>query len=165
MKTYKYSILVFVIVVGSEVMFKCLRHVYSLLHHKSRDSVKNLQTSGAKRQRTVNKIIFFPDQGILSRLTSGNTRCGRQGTSQIEGDLDNEHKDSCEKSHLSQLITRSISSHENGVPLSTYLKRSTSLIHLVNALDSAKCSLKVCMYVITLQDLVDAVVRAKVSDC
>nr|XP_045593323.1 uncharacterized protein LOC123754996 isoform X1 [Procambarus clarkii] len=42
-----------------------------------------------------------------------------------------------------------------------YLKRSTSLIHIINALESAKRSLSICIYVLTCKDLLDAVVRAK----
>ncbi|KAG0725601.1 hypothetical protein GWK47_038311 [Chionoecetes opilio] len=48
---------------------------------------------------------------------------------------------------------------------SSYLKRSTSLIHLVEALECARRSLSRCVCnVITLPDCVVALVRAKVSD-
>ncbi|KAG0725129.1 Mitochondrial cardiolipin hydrolase [Chionoecetes opilio] len=160
MKTYyKYSILVLgIIVVGSEVMFKCLKQVRRLLHSKGSDSMKNPKKScDAKRQRTVNKVIFFPDQGILSRLPATNTRCGRQDSALRETRRDNIREDSYEKPHLS----RPHSYNENGELYSSYLKRSTSLIHLVEALECARRSLKVCVYVITLPDCVVALVRAK----
>ena len=164
MKTYKYPILVIAIAVGSEVIFKCLKHVYSVLCPNSGDTMKSVQTS-CDAKRTVNKVIFFPDQGILSKLTANNTRCSRQDLITIDGESNNQHQDSYKKSHQSGPIPRPFSFHENGVPHSTYLKRSSSLIHVVNALDSARYSLKVCVYVITLQDMLDAIVRAKVSDC
>lgn len=164
MKTYRYSILVVVVaVVGSEVIFKCLKHLYNVLHCRSRDTVKHCATSWSeKKQMTVNEVIFFPDQGILSSLTASNASYRKQNMLEMEEEPDI-HLKSRRKSHQSRFLARPFSFNENKVSHSTYLKRSSSLIHLVDALDSAKGSLKVCVYVITLQDLVNAMVRAKVS--
>ncbi|XP_063858385.1 uncharacterized protein LOC135099795 [Scylla paramamosain] len=162
MRTYKYSILVIAAVVGTEVIFKCLKHIYNVFYYKSGDKVKHHVTSwDSKKQRSVNEVIFFPDQGILSSLTASNTSCRKQNLIVMEENSGIHHLQSSEKCHQSRFITRSFSLNENEVPHSAYLKKSSSLIHLVDVLDSARCSLKVCVYIITLQDLVDALVRAK----
>lgn len=44
-----------------------------------------------------------------------------------------------------------------------YLSHSSSLIHIIKVIEKAKRSLKICVYVFTSKDLIDAVVRAKVS--
>lgn len=162
MKTYRYSILVVVAaVVGSEVIFKCLKHIYNVFHCRSRDTVKHCVSSwDGKKQGAVNEVIFFPDQGILSSLTASDTSYRKQNMVEMEEEPDI-HLKSSRKSHQSRFIPRPFSLNENKVPHSAYLQRSSSLIHLVDALDLAKGSLKVCVYVITLQDLVDAMVRAK----
>ena len=163
MRRYKYSFFVIAAVLGTEVIFKCLKHIYNVFHCRNSDTVKNFVTSGdAKKQKAVNEVIFFPDQGILSSLTADNTNY-REQHFVMEENSGIHHLQSSEKCHRSRFITRPFSLNENEVPRSTYLKKSSSLIHLVDVLDSARCSLKVCVYLITLQDLVDAMVRAKVS--
>lgn len=44
-----------------------------------------------------------------------------------------------------------------------YLANSSSLIHIINVIDNAKRSLKICSYIFTCKELIEAVVRAKVS--
>lgn len=151
MKTIKYSLLTIAVIVGSEVLYKCLKYVYSLLQQENCGSLKE-DSSHQTGRRTINKVIFFPDQGILSRKI-------QQDSIPAEKNSYNEHQ--YRYSHHSDVMTKP--SNETTAPQSPCLQWSTSLIHLVEALDNAKHSLKVCVYFITLQDMVNALLRAKVS--
>lgn len=153
MKILKYSLLTIAVVVGSEVLYKCLKYMFALLHQKSSDIV-NEDSSDQNGKKIINKVVFFPDHGILSRSNQEDSNLERK-------DSNNDHQHGYRYPHHSKLVIRSL--NEAIAPHSSCLKRSTSLIYLVDALDSAKCSLKVCVYVITLQDMVNALLRAKVS--
>lgn len=153
MKILKYSLLTLAVVMGTEILYKSLKYAFALFCQESCDSIQE-DSCDRTRKKTINKVIFFPDQGILSRYI-------QQDSIPREGNSNDKCQYTHKYPHHSKLIIRP--SDEKIVPHSSYLKRSTSLIHIVDALDSAKHSLKVCVYVITLQDLVNALLRAKVS--
>lgn len=150
MKILKYSALTLAVVVGTEVLYKCLKYMFALLHHKNCESLKGDASNHTGKK--INTVIFFPDQGILSRSI-------QEEDIPEEGKSDNTHQYVHKYPHHSKFVKRP--SDQTTIPHSPCLKKSTSLIHLVDALDSAKHSLKVCVYVITLQDMLNALLRAK----
>lgn len=153
MKFLKYSLITVAVVVGSEVMYKCLKYMFAVLHQESCDRLKK-DSSECNGKKIISKVLFFPDQGILSRNIEKN--CIPE-----EKDQNNEHQYGYKYHNHSKDVVRP--SNETAAPRSSFLKRSTSLVYLIDAIDSAKHSLKVCVYVITLQDMVNALLRAKVS--
>lgn len=154
MKILKYSAVTFAVVVGTELLYKCLKYMFALLHLENYESLKGDDSYCTGKK--INTVIFFPDQGILSRSIQGEDIPEERKSS-------DKHQYTHKYPHHSKFEIRP--SNETIMPHSPCLRKSTSLIHLVDALDSAKHSLKVCVYVITLQDMVNALLRAKVSCC
>lgn len=111
--------------------------------------------SSSREKKNKGRFIFFPDKGILQGNYAQN---GKTNNTPIE------------KSRLlydMSLINIS-SGKECNKRLSdgteynkSILATSTSLIHLVNLIDSAQQNLMVCVMVITCTQLADSIIRAK----
>jgi len=91
------------------------------------------------------RFIFFPDKGILQRnfdhdMNSNNTRI-KKSLSFNESSINNNNG--------AEVCSKNI------------LATSTSLIHLIDVIDSAQQTLVVCVMAITCTQLADAIIRAK----
>lgn len=157
MSFYKYTFWLLSGLVGSEIIFLCLRKVYLLLHKKYR-SVEN--GSGAT---VYMQVIFFPDQGITGNISDG-ADFGSVNNSPCLHDLTPKCMSKQAKKNVNEFSqnAKQLSLHARA-HTSRGIKNSVSLNHIVKVLDSAQESIVVCLYTLSCRDLVDALVRAKVS--
>lgn len=157
MSFYRYTFWVLSGLVGSEIIFLCLRKVYLLLHKKYRNVENGSGTT------VYMQVIFFPDQGITGNISSG-ADFGSVNNSPCQ-DV-NEFSQNANQLSLHARADFLQNSNQTLTPTchtSSGIKNSTSLDHLVMVLDSAQKSIVVCLYTLSCRDLVDALVRAKVS--
>lgn len=171
MTFYKYTFWVLSGLVGSEIIFLCLRKVYLLLHKKY------ISVENGSGTTVYVQVIFFPDQGITGNISSdadfgsvNNSPClhdftpecmSKQAKQNVNGFSQNAYQVSLHaRDEFLQCSNRPLIPT---CPTSSGIKNSTSLDHLVKVLDSAQESIVVCLYTLSCRDLVNALVRAKVS--
>lgn len=212
MKYLKGCAIVLAFVFGSEAVFICLVHVYQYFHEQNQDDWLTMN----KKKGVFTKVVFFPDQGILSGNSNQERSSHKDSLKEQVQDnpflippgavsdnhprvLDQYSPDSRERvlennpfllprharpTHHSlednpfclpeSVFKRNGSLAQEYVPVSKkayqdcfktsrYLFNSSSLVHMISVLETAKQTLKICLYIFTCKDLVNAVVRAKVS--
>ncbi|KAG7171127.1 uncharacterized protein LOC121863620 [Homarus americanus] len=182
MSSFKYPVLGLSIVVGSELIFRWLKHIYNYAIDlknckKIVDGNLYMMTGNTK---PFSRVIFFPDKGIVSSTTFDGQYNNKDGYKNLEGDdvqtgnitgqqkgavsLHNDQLRNFRSSDYDPVVRIRATARLDNQELfkqSTRLRRSTSLIYMINVLDSAKRSLEVCLYILTCKDLVSAIVRAK----
>lgn len=239
MSSFRYFLVALGVVVGSEVIFRCLKHFYNAFINSEGCRVKyeNQLCMVNENRRIFSRVIFFPDQGIISgnlqRVQDINTNdlsmplkedydpllhcsaveklTGYPSSSHVQESIfsscaqislmegtkfdmciGKEKSSGCDSPECElkrnyffplQSIFQKQSSTTNcngrtgsspyfqiqtsgsaGTDLffpHGYLKKSTSLIHMISVLESAKKSLMICVFVLTCKDLIDAILRAK----
>lgn len=215
MSLFKYCAIGVCVLVGSELINRCLKHIYYLIFSRQKETHYQMNINTVTdNSRIFSKVIFFPDYGIVSKqqlkvqvgsnpdICRSSKECDRKVQfCDIYEMEDQKQKKSIkvnncnDKNNFEVMPTRNsflihgndfntlTSHHDEGraeqcgeqqnatiidskiLKPSGYLESSTSLIHMINVLESAKKSLVICIYVLTCKDLLDAVIRAKVSVC
>lgn len=194
MKYLKGCAVVIAFVIGSELVFRYLkRHDGRLIIDK----------------KVYTKVLFFPDQGILSKNSSqlnssqtsnqlensplgpeslnsargsdlripDSSEGGQKNTSFLLPRHTNDTAVSLEANPLcleefankrsgstsEDCITVSTKTYQEIFKIPSYLFNSSSLVHMISVIETARQSLKICLYIFTCKDLIHAVIRAKVS--
>ncbi|XP_068217058.1 uncharacterized protein zuc [Palaemon carinicauda] len=153
-KCSKYTLSVIAFLIGTEIVYKCIQYFYTYL-----------RSEGDGESMYYYKVLFFPDEGILSNLDHQKPEdlctdvLDTAATTKVLS-LDDDFTPKNTLFGTSSLLRDSCRSSP---PRSLFnpLLKSTSLIHMVNVLDAAERSLLVCVYLVSSSDLLDAIIRAK----